>query len=171
MTTLVFIANALFLAYIIIAIVLLNQIPPSISDTFYLYNKKRNNLGYIFTIWMTIESFLMVIPMVELSSGQWWQFLGFMCPAMIALCGSAPTFMADRLTKRVHFFGAISGVVFGLLWCALMDLRAAIVTLVALLIVIMTVSDATGTWRESRTFWLEIVGFGSIAILLLYFSL
>lgn len=167
METLVIIAVVLFGAYIAAALFIFREVPPSISDTFYMYNTLVPGLGYVFTVFMFAEAFLMLPKMVELGTFERWQFLGFLCPVGIALCGSAPLFKDDKTVKRVHFTGALSAAAFGLLWCFFLDRDSLIISVVTLIAICGATADSTGTAKQCSTFWLEIVGFGTIATVLL----
>lgn len=158
-------AVLLLIVYLAVAIKLFG-IPRSISDTFYLYNGLAEGAGYTFTVFMFSESFLMMYPMVTLGTFEWWQFFGFLCPVGIAFCGSAPLFKDDKLTKRVHYTGAIMGALTGLIWCFLLDAKTSFITLCALGSLTLFLSVYTKTEEESKVFWLEIWGFGTIATVL-----
>lgn len=159
-------AVGLFVAYLITAIKLFG-IPRSISDTFYLYEGMSKHLGYVFTGFMFATATLIVTPMVELGSFEWWQFLGFLCPVGIAFCGSAPLFKDDKDTKIVHCTGAVTGVLSGLSWCFLVDTRTAFIVTSAMVSASIIASVATKTEKSCFTFWAEMAGFGTIAVVLL----
>lgn len=169
MQTLIIIAVVLFTAYIANAIAIFG-IPRSISDTYYLYNQRKDGCGWAFTAFMITEAILMLYPMVELGTGQWWQFLGFLCPAGLAFCGSAPMFH-DRFVARVHASGAITGVATGLAWCYLCDKITALAMTGAFITIAIVGGVVTDTENECKTFWAEIAGFGTIAGCLLYILL
>lgn len=162
----VLMALTLFIGYIAAALFIFREIPRSISDTFYMYNDVAPKLGYIFTAFMTIEAFLIASPMTALGTFEWWQFLGFLCPAGLAFCGCAPLFKGDKFVKRVHFSGAILSVTAGLTWCYLLDPSRMIGTLIILSVSCAAVGVASRTNSTCRTFWLEIVGFGTITSVL-----
>ena len=159
-------ALILFVGYIATAIFIFREIPRSISDTFYMYNDVFEGLGYVFTIFMSITAALIVSPMVALGTFEWWQFLGFLCPCGIAFCGSAPLFKDDKLVKKVHYTGAIGGASTGLAWSFLLDSMTLGVSLAVLIVTCAIIGLATRTIKECSTFWLELVGFGSITIVL-----
>lgn len=158
-------AIAIFVTYIAIAIKLFG-IPASISNTYYLYEERHKNLGYIFTAFMLSVAFLMVNPMVYLGTFESWQLLGFVCPSGIALCGSAPFFNSGKDEKIVHCVGAITGVVSGLAWCFCLDTKTSIYVTSAMVGLSIFGGVATETEDTCKTFWLEIAGFGTIAMVL-----
>lgn len=166
----VIIAVCLLISYIVTAISVFKKVPVSISDTFYMYASKKAQLGYVFTLWMIAESSLMVIPMLSLCETEWWRFLGFLCPVFIAFCGCAPLFK-ENMSAKVHYTGAIGSVITGLAWCLLLNWLDTWVMLSLLGCTVFIIGNETETLHKCRTFWLEIVGFGTVALVLLVESL
>lgn len=166
MENLVIWALFLFVGYMATAIFVFREIPRSISDTFYMYDELWHGLGYIFTVFMIATATLIVTPMVHLGTFEWWQFLGFLCPCGIAFCGCAPLFKDDKLVKQVHFAGAIGGASTGILWSFMLDKVTLGISLAVLIIVCAAIGAITRTLKDCSTFWLELVGFGSITAVL-----
>lgn len=162
---LVITAVVTFVTYLLAAVSLFG-IPPSISDTYYLYEAKHKNLGYVFTVFMFSVAFLMIAPMVDYAMFDWWQFLGFLCPMGIAFCGCA-AWSKDKEVKPIHFAGAYTGAIAGLLWCFLASTTPTLITLIAMSIICWLLADVTNT-NKCYIWWLEIVAFGTISLILLH---
>ena len=114
MTILYFISVALFLCYIVI-LVFRFGIPKSISESSYLYGRKWN---LIFWGWLTAVVFTMLIPWLEYTAGQSYQFMVFVSCA--ALCFTAITgrFRGDegKMQANIHQYGTILCAVCAQLW-------------------------------------------------------
>ena len=159
-------ALIVFIAYITIAIKQFG-IPESISNTFYLYNEKRNGLGYVFTLFMWTVGSLMIMPMITLGDGHWWQFVGFLCPTALCFCGAAPMFKDTKMESSVHVIGAVSAAILGLLWCFLaVGYHTILPVLITMVSLVIAMGKLTETLMSCKTFWLEIAGFGTIGIVL-----
>lgn len=74
------------------------HIPDSISDTYY------ERAGNWFTIIMFVASLLLIIGMLDISEGSYWQFVSFFTGAGMALVGAAPKFKTGE--RVIHYLGA-----------------------------------------------------------------
>ena len=75
-------------------------IPQSISDTFYLLEKK----GWLFQLTLAVTAFCMMPSLIDASSEN-TQFLAFLACAGLAFVAFAPLFKMD-LEGKVHFVSA-----------------------------------------------------------------
>ena len=106
----------LFFAYIG-WIVGIEKEPHSISDSFYVLNKKKPGLGYIFTVWTFAMAILLMIQIFDRTDGMWFQFLGLFAGGGLAFVGAAPAFREHERT--IHKVSAIACAVGGLGWMIL----------------------------------------------------
>lgn len=89
----------LFTSYLLTTRIIFKKVPESISETYYLFDKKR---GFLFTLWMMsmgVTSFF--YPSV------WLMISGiFLCFTAVAAQ------YKDRITNVVHYIGAVGGYLF-----------------------------------------------------------
>lgn len=74
MTTLLVFTMSLFLAYIAIITCEFGWLP-SISDSFYKLQERMKGAGYWFTGWCFAVGMLSAALMLDVSAGEWYQFL------------------------------------------------------------------------------------------------
>ncbi len=160
------IALALFILYVGTAIANFG-IPKSISNTYYLYEEKAKGLGYLFTAFLWIEAFLIVSVMIDMGDGSPWQFVGFLCPAGLAFCGTA-VLSEDKhtLEGHVHYFGAYLGAIAGVVWCCIfLGAKNTLLELLCMSVFCFGIcAIPTKTLRSSFTFWSELAVFGTIIL-------
>lgn len=132
-------------------------IPKSLSDTFYLYKKKKDWLRILFPIMMMSLVALLMPAWLEISAGTSLQFLVALASAGIMFTGAAPAFMSSDLENKVHTYSAIGAAVFALLWVIfvshmwwLIPVWFVITALIAVL---------TKSVKKSLIFWLETIAF------------
>jgi hypothetical protein len=116
MTVLLIFSFVIFAAYITVIIKFFG-VPHSISDSFYLLEGRRKGLGYVFTLWCWAVAFTVMAAMLQLSQGQWWQFLSLFAGGGLVLVGTAPMFKGHERT--VHYASAGTCAVATLLWMCL----------------------------------------------------
>lgn len=119
MTTLSFFAGLTTLIVFTLYIILKYGVQPSFSDSYYALEKDEKGEGILFTITMVLMTFFFVIPMLEISAGQWWQFVSFLAIAPIAFVGVAAQFRAVGLTKGIHMKAAQMAALFSFIWVVL----------------------------------------------------
>lgn len=91
-------------------------VPPSISDSYYLWEKKKKGLGTLFTFWCWGTGFSILPGWLDMT-GESWQFLCFLAAAGLCFVGAAPLFKPKKSTERkVHFGGTIVCVIGTQLW-------------------------------------------------------
>ena len=166
-TTLTIIAIAVLVTYLAIAISLFG-IPSSISNTYYLYESKHKGLGYVFTLFMWCEAVLLTIIMLTIGEHSPLQFLGFLSPAGLAFCGCAVLSKGVTLESKVHIAGALIGAVCGLIWCIVFGgLIRTFGVFLTLNTICLLVAYMTDSYDDSLIFWVEVISFGTMAIMLL----
>lgn len=120
-------AFIIFLTYNIVTVVKFGM-PSSLSDTFYLIENKKKNLGYIFTGMMWSMAFLLMPAWIAITDAMpgWEHYLTvlpFLSAAGIAFVGSAPAFRNVGVENKVHMWAAKLCAVFAIAWCAVVCWR------------------------------------------------
>ena len=158
------VAAILFVAYVVLECHFFG-VPISISNSFYLYNSKKNGLGYVFTMFLFAEAFLIMFSMLSMSEGHWYQFMGFIPAVGIAMCGCAPRTKESDLENNIHVAGAMIGAFGGLFWCAMQCLPSAAFFSLIMAWTSVWCARYSDTYDEKYlTFWAEVAGFGSTLI-------
>jgi hypothetical protein len=142
-----YISFAGFLAYVIF-IVATFGVPASVSDSFYLLNEKKKDLGYLFTLWCYLTGITAIILMAPVLEDEWFQAVGFFPGAALCFVGTAPLFKKDRQHK-IHVRSAFVCAVSALLWIVLSGYWLAPVTLLLPAVI------AAKKWPQSIVFWAE----------------
>ena len=164
---LIFISFLLFLAYNI-GIVSKFGIPPSLSQSYYLLNGVKKNLGFLFTGMMLTMAFTLLPAWLELGEviSSWSSYLNplvFFTCAAIAFVGAAPAFKANKLEGTVHKVAAIVAAACSMIWCLAVCWQIMYIPLgVAGLIAV--VGAITKTWKSAAVYWLEMMAFGATFI-------
>lgn len=153
MITLATLGIIIFIAYVAVAIVLFG-IPPSLSDTFYLFGGKP--LGYVFTITMWVVSFL-ILPYWLKITPESIKFMPFLAVAGLTFVGAAPLFRKED--KGWHSAFAIGCAIFAILWAIL---TKNVDFLAINLFTFAVVSLLTKTLKSCKTFWLEMAAFATV---------
>ena len=156
------VAIGIFVIYNAVAIHFFG-IPKSLSETFYLYQNKKRNLGYIFTGMMFTIALTLMPAWIEITEviSTWSHYLTvlpFLGAGMIAFVGAAPAFRSCELESKVHTISATAAAVFSLLWCAVVCYKIAYIIPISAVIVWGT-AFATKTQKKAQTYWWEMVAF------------
>jgi hypothetical protein len=166
MTTLILILTSLFLftAYNAVAIKQFG-IPKSLSETFYLWNSKKKNLGYIFTGMMFSMAFTLVPAWLKLGEviSSWSTYLNplaFFACAAIAFVGAAPAFRGCPLESKVHSIAAKTAAVCAVTWCLVACWQIMYVPLLTAGLVAI-IGAVTKSWKKASVYWLEMMAFGA----------
>lgn len=157
MITLLIVSFAIFALYIA-AILYIFGVPYSISDSHYLLNRLRKNLGILFTIWCFIIAFTVIPIMFEMTDGKWFQFLGLFTGGGLGFVGAAPLFKSHE--KTIHYTSAAVCAASALSWMILYGYwYLPAIAIVALIY---------PAYRDKKwTFWGELVLFASMYTTLL----
>ena len=162
MLALVLISFLLFLAYNI-GIVSKFGIPPSLSQSYYLLNGVKKNLGLLFTGMMWAMSFTLLPSWLELGEviSSWSSYLNplvFFTGAAIGFVGAAPAFRSCPLESKVHTVAAMIAAVCAVTWCLAVCWEIMYVPL-GVAGLIAAVGAITKTWKSASVYWLEMMAF------------
>lgn len=164
MTMLILILTSLFLftAYNAVSIKQFG-IPKSLSETFYLWNNKKKNLGYVFTGMMFSMALTLVPAWLELGEviSSWSAYLNplaFFACAAIAFVGAAPAFRSCPLESKVHTTAAMTAAVCAVTWCLVTCWQIMYVPLLTAGVVAV-IGWLTKSWKKASVYWLEIMAF------------
>lgn len=164
----VLIALFIYVLYNTIAIKLF-WIPPSLSDTYYLYKKKNPWMRIFFPIMMVALVILLMPAWLEISVGSSLQFLAFLAAGSILFVGAAPAFKQGGIEFRVHSTSAYCAAAFALLWVFFVSKLWWTVLIWFVLVLISAI--LTKTIKTSMVYWLETIAFMSTftALILFFF--
>ena len=144
MLTLLIASFVILLSYIIYA-----GVAESLSATYYKVKKP-----YLFQIALGLTGFLMMIYLLEITAGKWYQFLSFFATSALIFVAFAPKFK-DILEGKVHVAAAMVSAVAALALIVLMGYwYVPILPFLASVLIIKK-------WGN-KTYWLEMVCFSSI---------
>lgn len=121
------IALLVFLTYNVVTVAKFGM-PSSLSDTFYLLDNIKKNLGYIFTGMMWSMAFLLMPAWIAITDAMpgWERYLtvlSFLAGAGIIFVGAAPAFRNIGIENKVHMIAAKACAVFAIAWCAVVCWR------------------------------------------------
>ena len=169
---LVIIALCVFLAYLV-GIICAFGIPASISDTYYLLEKKRKGLGWLFTAMCWSVSGLLLPALLDMTPDS-YQFTAFLSCAGLLFVGAAPQFKL-QLTGAVHYSSAGVCVVFSQLWTALTRwwvLLPVWLSYFAYTVIAVKRQKEGVLWYKFRKtkpmFWVEIASFMAMFLAILF---
>ena len=121
----------------------------SLSATYYKVKKP-----YLFQIALGLTGFLMMIYLLDLTAGKWYQFLSFFATSALIFVAFAPDFK-QMLEGKVHVAAAMVSAIASLALIVLMGYRyVPILPFLASVFIIKK-------WGN-KTYWLEMVCFSSI---------
>lgn len=155
------VALVLFVVYNAVAIRLFG-VPESLSNTYYLYEAKHKGLGWLFTGFMWVLSLLLLPCWISTSvnMGPWmnyFTFLSFLSAAAIAFVGTAPKFH-DEAEGRIHVISASLCAATAIAWDFVICWNIWYVFVISAFVVFIT-SILTGTLKNCKTYWLEMMAF------------
>lgn len=176
MTTLTLILTSLFLFTAYNAVVLKRfGVPKSLSETFYLWNNVKKNLGYIFTGMMGGMSLTLLPAWIEVGNqvSTWSIFLNclafFTCGA-IMFVGVAPAFRDLEMESKVHDISAKTAATCALIWCFTVCHQIWYVPLTCIIAVLIS-GLCTKTFKNCYVYWLEMAAFAATFITLIVESI
>ena len=144
MTALLIASFVILLSYILYA-----GTAESLSATYYKVKKP-----YLFQIALGLTGFLMMIYLLEMTAGKWYQFLSFFATSALIFVAFAPKFK-DILEGKVHVAAAMVSAIAALTLIVLMGYWY--VPILPFLVSILIIKK----WGN-KTYWLEMVCFSSI---------
>lgn len=154
--TLLLISFAIFAAYLLGALLHIRQVPPSLSETFYLVGDAPK--CYLFTAALWAMMFTLLPVLLDMTPDG-WDWLAFLALTGIGFVGAAP-FFHEASEGRVHKAAAVIAAVFGLAWT--LTTRWWYAALALSLVICALGASRTDTWKSGRTWWLEMVAFASV---------
>ena len=130
----------------------------SLSATYYKVKKP-----YLFQLALGLAGFLMMIYLLDVTAGKWYQFLSFFATSALIFVAFAPDYK-NMLEGKVHVGAAMTSAIAALALIVLMGYWYVPVlpALIALFII--------KKWGN-KTYWLEMVCFASIFITALIIDL
>ena len=161
---LILISLLLFTAYNAVALKRFG-VPKSLSETFYLWNSVKKNLGYIFTGMMGGMSLTLLPAWIEVGNqvSSWSPFLNFLvfftCGA-IMFVGVAPAFRSNKMEGTVHELAAKIAAACALIWCFVVCYQIWYVPL-ACIIAVLIAGLCTRTFKKCSVYWLEMMAFAA----------
>jgi len=144
MTTLLITSFIILLSYILYA-----GVAESLSATYYKVKKP-----YLFQLALGLGGFLMMLNLLEMTAGKWYQFLSFFATSALIFVAFAPKFK-DVLEGKVHVASAMVSAIAALTLIVLMGYWY--VPILPFLVSILIIKK----WGN-KTYWLEMVCFASI---------
>lgn len=146
MTALLIASFVILLSYILYA-----GTAESLSATYYKVKKP-----YLFQIALGLTGFLMMIYLLDLTAGKWYQFLSFFATSALIFVSFAPDYK-QLLEGKVHVAAAMVSAIAALTLIVLMGYwYVPVLPFLASVFLIRK-------WGN-KTFWLEMVCFASIYI-------
>ena len=144
MTALLIASFVILLSYILYA-----GTAESLSATYYKVKKP-----YLFQLALGLTGFLMMIYLLEMTAGKWYQFLSFFATSALIFVAFAPDYK-NILEGKVHVAAAMVSAVAALTLIVLMGYwYVPILPFLASVFIIRK-------WGN-KTYWLEMVCFSSI---------
>ena len=146
MTTLLITSFVILLSYILYA-----GTAESLSATYYKVKKP-----YLFQIALGLTGFLMMIYLLDITAGKWYQFLSFFATSALIFVAFAPDYKR-MLEGKVHVAAAMTSAVAALALIVLMGYWYVPI------LPALTAFFIIKKWGN-KTYWLEMVCFTSIFI-------
>ena len=146
MTALLITSFVILLSYILYA-----GVAESLSATYYKVKKP-----YLFQIALGLTGFLMMIYLLEITAGKWYQFLSFFATSALIFVAFSPDYR-QMLEGKVHVGAAMTSAIAVLALIALMGYwYVPVLPAIAAFFIIKRYGN--------KTYWLEMVCFASIFI-------
>lgn len=163
MTT-VLLAFIVFLAYLA-AIFSLFGVPTSLSDTYYLLDRKMKDTGCLFTLLMFVMAFLIIMPLFDITPEE-YKALAFFIVLGIAFVGAAPLFdkkdpTTPDVEPLVHYISAALSAVCGMGWVFIVNPELFYVPIIVSTLIIIA-SILTKSVVKGLLFWAEMIVFFSV---------
>ena len=153
MTTLLIASFIILLSYILYA-----GTAESLSATYYKVKKP-----YLFQLALGLTGFLIMIYLLDLTAGKWYQFLSFFATSALIFVAFAPDYK-QMLEGKVHVAAAMVSAVASLALIVLMGYwYVPVLPFLASVFIIRK-------WGN-KTYWLEMVCFSSIYLTTIIYNL
>ena len=136
---------------ILLSYILYAGVAESLSATYYKVKKP-----YLFQLALGLTGFLMMIYLLDVTAGKWYQFLSFFATSALIFVAFAPDYK-QMFEGKVHVAAAMVSAIAALTLIVLMGYwYVPILPILASVFIIRK-------WGN-KTFWLEMVCFASIFI-------
>ena len=146
MTALLITSFVILLSYILYA-----GVAESLSATYYKVKKP-----YLFQLALGLTGFLMMIYLLDVTAGKWYQFLSFFATSALIFVAFAPDYK-QMLEGKVHVAAAMTSAIAALTLIVLMGYwYVPILPALTAFFIIKKYGN--------KTYWLEMVCFASIFI-------
>lgn len=143
--------TALLSFVILLSYILYAGVAESLSATYYKVKKP-----YLFQIALGLTGFLMMIYLLDITAGKWYQFLSFFATSALIFVAFAPDYK-NMLEGKVHVGAAMTSAIAVLALIVLMGYwYVPILPALAAFFIIKKYGN--------KTYWLEMVCFASIFI-------
>lgn len=146
MTALLIASFVILLSYILYA-----GTAESLSATYYKVKKP-----YLFQLALGLAGFLMMVYLLDLTAGKWYQFLSFFATSALIFVAFAPDYK-NMLEGKVHVAAAMVSAIAALILIVLMGYWY--VPILPFLVSILLIKKL-----GNKTYWLEMGCFASIFI-------
>lgn len=113
MKTLLIFSDIIMLTYLLCILIRFKGRLSSISNSWYLYEDAKKNLGEVFFAWAILSALTMLPVLIEFAPPN-YQFLAFLCATALGFVGAAPRFKSYE--KTIHFTTAIICMLSGTLY-------------------------------------------------------
>lgn len=151
---LVLFAFALYLCYNFLVLSLFG-VPHSLSETYYLFQKRSYWQRTFFPIMMIGIGIFLLPAWLEISALSPFMFTAFLASGGIIFTGMVPAFNNSKMEDRVHTISAFLGAIFALIWVVLVAKLWWFIFVWAIFIVLLAI--LTNTWKSSYTYWIETI--------------
>lgn len=112
-----------------------------------------------------LSAFIIVPAILEASNNSPYQFVGFLAPVSLLLVGATPNYATDKTQAIIHPIGALSAVVFIVLYSILVPhLLWIVLSIVAIAALVGYIQRING--RKTIIFWLEMAMYMSTYVIL-----
>lgn len=137
-------------------------VPHSLSQTFYLLNTIKRQLGYLFTIMLFSVAFCLMPGWIEITENitTWSNHLTaipFLASALLGVVGAAPAFRDSDKEDKIHTISAYAAALLSIIWCAVVCYNIAWFIIPICTVVILIAAKITKTLKPCLTYWLEMI--------------
>lgn len=159
-STFAIIGICIFCIYVIASFIFLG-IPPSLSDTYYLWIKKNPKVMWPFRLTLALVGLLLMAPMIALGEESIWQFTGFITPVCLVFTGLADDYRNPiTLDKVVHPISAGLCALSAIAWQYFVAERMDF--FIGGLGICLIASLITKSTKRAYMLWLELACFISV---------
>lgn len=149
--TLIILSFLIFLTYLI-GLIKTFGLPASISDTYYMLEKRRRGLGWLFTVFCWVVAGTLLPSWLD-QTPVGYQSTPFLAAGALLFVGAAPQFKLS-LTGQVHYWAAGLCCLSAVLWCILSGYWFVPLSL-------SLVAGLFFLWYGCPVFWLELAAFAA----------